>query len=325
MRVVLFLALFVPSVGNAAEADLFQELFAAPARPTANRLSYEGQTYSSEPVRGARSDLALQKHRFHASRRLGTDPSFLSLEVNAELERPRTAARFPESAHPLPNDLWKMSVGGNYRKPLEGDRSLGASVTIGSPSDRPFASIRETSLSANLTYRVPASTPRDQWLFFVNQSNTRGFLRWIPLPGFGYLFDRSQSFKLFLGVPVVGFFWMPSRTWMVNGFYFPVQSGQLQVSHFVKFMRFYLGFRSGEDVYLRAGRDDIRDRLFSVEMDGHFGISSPLSKVLSADLGTRYVFRRYYYEGKNFGDRKTARRLDLDPATNVTLKLVGSF
>lgn len=325
MRAILFLALFLPGLGNAAEADLFQDLFAAPARPTANRVSYEGQGYSPEHVRGTSSSLSLQKHRLRISRRLRADPSFLSIEANAELERSHTRARFPGSRNTLPNELWNVSIGANYRKPLERERSLGASVTIGSPSDRPFASIRETSLSANLTYRVPASTPRDQWLFFVNESNTRGFLRWVPLPGFGYLFDRDETFKLFLGVPVVGFFWMPSRTWMVNAFYFPVQSGQFQVSHFVDYARFYAGFRSAENVYLRAGRDDVRDRLFSSETDVHFGAAAPLSRVLSADLCTRYVFRRYYYEGKNFADRKTARRLDMDPSLSATLKLVGSF
>lgn len=325
MRIFLLLSL-LSSTAFAAEADLFQDLFAAPKRPGNNRVSYEGQLYEKENVQGKAAALSLQKHRMRASHTLRNDPTFLNVEGNVELDQTKTTAVFPDSRNALPKQLWNVSLSGNYRKPLEGERSIGASLGVGSPSDKPFRTMREVSLSANFTYRFPAGKAKDQWLVLVNESNTRGFLPWIPIPGVGYLFDRSDSWKLFVGAPVLGFFWRPGGKWFMSGFYFPVQSGQVEISYYLFGpARAYFGFRSGQDVFLRAGRDDKRDRLFAVERDLHLGFTMPLNAYLLMDLGARYTFKRGYYEGKGFGDRKTGRRLDVESASSFGLKLVALF
>jgi hypothetical protein len=324
--VKFLLLLLLPLAGQAAEADLFQDLFAAPRRPGNNRVSYEGQIYSQAKVQGTALEQSQLKQKFRVSHTLRTEPSFLNIEGSAELDQTKNQAIFPESLHSLPHNFWNVGISSNYRTLLENDRTLGASVSIGSPSDKPFHSLREVSLSGNITYRFPAAHANDQWLLLVNESNTRGFLPWIPIPGAGYLFDRSADWKFFLGFPVLGFFWRPGGKWLVNGFYFPVMSGQLEVNYFLFGpAKFYLGFRSGQDVYLRAGRDDRRDRLFAQERDLHLGFTVPLSRKLIADISSRYAFKRGYYEGKGFSDRKTGRRIDIDPALTFGLKLVAIF
>lgn len=325
MKALIF-ALFLPLGAQAADADLFRDLFAAPKRSGTERVSYRGSLYSTEGVQGTNAQLKLQKHALEASHVIDTDPTFFNLEARAELQEAETSAVFPESFHSLPRKLWNVGVGGNYRMQLDGDRTFSVGLNIGSESDHPFYSAREVSLTANLLYRFPAAHGHDQWLIIVNESNTRGFWPWIPLPGAGYLFDRGDDFKFFLGFPVLGFFWRPGGKWMVNGFYFPAASGRLEVSYFLFGpARIYAGWRSTQDVFLRAGRDDKRDRLFSQEKDFHLGIGMPLTSFLLADLSGRYVFKRDYYEGKGFSDRRTARRLDIEPSKSVDLKLNAAF
>lgn len=325
MRILACAFLFSLSA-HAAESDLFQDLFAAPKRPGNNRISYEAQHYGREKVRGTPHTLGLNKQRFRASHTLRDEPSFLNMEVSAEVDQPSTHASFPQSAHPLPRQLWNVGLSSNYRKPLEGDRSIGIGASISSPSDRPFASAREAALTVNATYRVAVGKARDQWLFFLNESNTRGFLPWIPLPGFGYFFDRRDDFKFFLGAPVLGFYWRPATKLMITGFYFPVQSGALEANYFLFGpARINLGFRSGQDVFLPSYRSDKRDRLYALERDVHAGLTMPVNRFLLVDLVGRYTFGRYYYEGKGFSDRKTGPRLDLDPSLGASIKLVSLF
>ncbi|MCX5906724.1 MAG: hypothetical protein NTY64_05945 [Deltaproteobacteria bacterium] len=75
-------------------------------------------------------------------------------------------------------------------------------------------------------------------------------------------------------------------------------------------LRIYGGFEWRNERYFRADRRDEEQRLCYYEKRLTAGVQVYLNRQISIDLSAGYAFDRFYFEGKNYGDRDE-NRLDL--------------
>ena len=107
--------------------------------------------------------------------------------------RPRHPRDPPDTGERFPGELWDVRVGASYRHKFENDWIGAANLTIGSLSDKPFASEDEMILRAIGFLRVP-HRDRNAWLFSLIYASDQEFLGGVPFVpvgnGFGNVFTR---------------------------------------------------------------------------------------------------------------------------------------
>jgi hypothetical protein len=215
---------------------------------------------------------------------------FGHLGINAPIQIPQTGLAVPRS-------LWSLEGGARYGRRLDGGRSYGVSLSVGSDSDRLFHSIHETVAQVSADYRVP-SGERNAWLFFLGYSNNRYFLNGAPLPGVSYMF-RSESGKLLgvVGFPFVSLSYLPAPLWDVRLSAFGPRRMNLDVGRRLRDMaRVHAGVEWGGQTWLRAGRTDNASRLSFERKRLYAGVEAPLSYRLSLALSGGREFDRRFFE-----------------------------
>jgi hypothetical protein len=158
------------------------------------RSDYRVTTFPDQPVKDQPAELGLLQQDFSLAVPLHQSPTdewYGSFRVrNQEFA---TGAVLPDTGDPFPDELWNIRVGTGYRHRFESGWIGALDVTVGSPSDKPFASIDEIDISVNAVLRVPARRERDAWIFFLNYGSNREFWPHIPIPGFGYSFQPNDQ------------------------------------------------------------------------------------------------------------------------------------
>jgi len=225
--------------------------------------------------------------------------------VSAEVKHVglHSEARLPESGDPLPDHLWGLRLGGTYRHFLEGRRWLGVSVSVGSKSDEPFHSRDEVDVDATALYRVPWGE-RSAVLFLLNYSNTREFWNHVPLPGFAYSYQPSRRVLALVGLPVSFLRAQWESGWGVSLLYFLPRTARAEVSYrFPLEATAFASFQMDHEQHFRAGRDDEDRRLTYYEKRWEAGLRYAGTAGFGLELAAGYAFDRYYFEGRDFGDR----------------------
>lgn len=227
---------------------------------------------------------------------LALTPSFGVLDIHS-------GAILPDSRQDLPDELYKIDLGGVYRRKLDGDRILGLQVSLSSPSDKPFNSLDEVSVNATGMLRVPAAA-NDAWWFFLNYSDRRDFLPYVPLPGVAYQWNPGPEFRGVFGLPFSMVNWQPMEDWTLEASYFVPRTIHTRLRYqLLEKVSVYSGFRWYHDSYLRSERDEDQDRLFFYQKKAMSGIIWEISESFSIDLQGGYGFDRFLYEGEDYGDR----------------------
>jgi hypothetical protein len=130
-----------------------------------------------------------------------------------------TQAMFPNTAESFPEYFANPQLRLAYKERIKGNKIWGTSLTIGSPSDRPFASIHEVSLSTTAFLRLPVDQSDDAWILLLNFANDRSFLQYVPLPGIAYVHRPSEDFMAYLGVPFIYVKYNPAPRWTLRASY----------------------------------------------------------------------------------------------------------
>jgi hypothetical protein len=323
MKLLLWWAL-LPALAQANVNDIFAELFGRPDRGGV-KASYSLQQYETKGIKQSPDKISLRQHRGEASVPLSalSDKKW-KLGFTANNDEIRSAARFP-NGKPLPNSLWQAGASVSHLRMLANDRTLGASFFAGSYSDQPFGAARDLSFQGNLVYKIPGED-ESAWLLFVNFSNTRGFLNYIPLPGAAYFFRAHPRLRLALGLPFVNVFWTPVDKLIVNLSYFPLYNAQAKVSYFFFGpAHAYVQAKYHSENYLLHDRRDKKERLFYEEALVNTGLMMPLERNILVDATIGYAFDRKYFLGKSSSARGDGQLRRPDHAPYASLKLVGSF
>jgi hypothetical protein len=247
-----------------------------------------------------------------------TDEWYASLRIrNQEFA---TGAVFPDTGEPFPDELWNIRIGTGYRHRFESGWIGALDVTVGSPSDKPFASIDEMDINATAVLRVP-TRDRDAWIFFLNYGSNREFLPGIPIPGFGYSYRPSDQFSAVVTTGVLSLEYRPIETLTLTASYVAVRTVDVRLTYQVfRPIRLWVGFDWTNERYLLAGRSNPDDRLFYYEKRIRAGAIIGLARQLFIDADVGYSFDRFYFEGEGYSDRDR-NRIDVGDGPFVQVRV----
>lgn len=274
------------------------------------RSDYRVTLFPDQPVVGQPAELGMVQQDFSLSaplRQSAADEWAASVRIrNQEFA---TGAVLPDTGDPFPDALWNVRIGTSYRHRFDSGWIGALTVTVGSPSDRPFASAAELDVSATTVLRVP-SRDRDAWIFFLNYGNNREFLPHIPIPGFGYSYQPSDQLTAVVTTGFVSLEYRPVEKLTLTASYVAVRTVDVRATYQIfRPVRLWVGFDWTNERYLRAGRLDRDDRLFYYEKRVRAGAIIGLARQLFVDITVGYSFDRFYFEGEDYGDRN---RIDVE-------------
>lgn len=289
-------------------------------------ISYQMRYYFEQPVRNQNTDFEMLYQE-------GTvlvpfwqnSQDEVSWIMNVRNETISTQAFLPDQNIAFPSALWDLRFGPNYRHRFKNDWVVGTSILFGSASNEPFNSTDDLELAANFFLKIPAKNKKDYWFVFLNYSNNREFLNQIPLPGFGYWFKTIPWFRGLVGLPLMGFEFVPHKTTTLGFFYFPARNivGELAYQPY-PFLRFFSYFQWSNERYFRANRPDTQDRLFYYEKQVGAGFTLRPTSFMEWSTSGGYAFDRFYFEGRNYSDRFNDR-IDIGSGPFISTRLSFRF
>lgn len=288
------------------------------------RTEYGLTYYPAERVEAQRTDLRLMEHGFSLSVPVFQDSlNEWALSARVKLLDLDTRAILPEIGERLPGELWDVRVGAGYRHKFENNWIGGASLTVSSPSDEPFASEDELILRAIGMLRVPHGD-RNAWLFSLIYASDQELLGGLPVPGIAYLYAPSDRFRTVIGVPFTSIEVRPLDALTLEAQYFPLRRVRARATYqLFRPLRLFTGFDWDNDGYFRADRQDKEDQLFYYEKRLTAGVRFDLRHV-GFRLSGGYAFDRFYFEGDEYSDRRH-NRIDVDAGPFVAAQLSVRF
>jgi hypothetical protein len=274
------------------------------------RADYRLTYYSAEPVQGQSTDLQRTEHSFSLSVPVAQDSrNEWTVSAGVTVQELDTRAILPDTGERFPDELWDVRMTTSYRHQLDNGWIGGVSLTVGSPSDKPFASWDEMFVRAIAMLRVPRGE-RDAWLFSLIYTTDQEILAGLPIPGIAYLYAPSDRFKAVVGFPFTSVEVKPLDALTLEAQYFPLRRIRARATYAVfRPLRVYIGFDWDNDHYFRADRQDKDDQLYYYEKRVTAGVRFDLRHVGVQLLGG-YAFDRFYFEGESYSDRHH-NRLDI--------------
>jgi hypothetical protein len=289
------------------------------------RSDYRVTLFPDQPVAGQPAELGMVQQDFSLSaplRQSAADEWAASVRVRKQ--EFATGAVLPDTGEPFPDELWNVRIGTTYRHRFDSGWIGALDVTVGSPSDRPFASGNELDVNATAVLRVPARD-RDAWIFFLNYGSNREFLPHIPLPGLGYAYRPSDQFEAVVTTGIVSLEYQPVEKLTLTASYIAVRTVDVRATYQIfRPVRLWVGFDWTNERYLRADRADPDDRLFYYEKRVRAGAIIGLARQLFVDLTAGYSFDRLYFEGEDYGDRRR-NRLDVEDGPFAAIRVGTRF
>jgi hypothetical protein len=310
---------------QARAQEEFLNLFAPELGAVPLRSDYRLTVFRDQPVAGQPAELGMFQQDFSLSaplRQSPTDEWYASARVRKQ--EFATGAVLPDTGEPFPDELWNVRVGTGYRHRFDSGWIGGVNVTVGSPSDRPFASADELDISATAVLRVPARG-RDAWIYFLNYGSNREFLPNLPLPGIGYSYEPSDQLTAVVSTGLVSLRYRPVETLTLSASYVALRTVDVRLTYQVfRPVRLWVGFDWTNERYLRAGRADPDDRLFYYEKRVRAGAIVGLARQLFVEATVGYSFDRFYFEGEDYGDRDR-NRIDVGDGPFAAVRLGARF
>jgi len=288
-------------------------------------LRYEGSFYPASDVENQNTDMSISVHALSGAMPLHqTNSDELVLTAKAGYAFLSTEAVLPGTGRKLPNNLWDLNAGLNYRHSLGDGWLWGVFGNLGSPSNKPFNSFEEMDVGLTGFLRMPHGE-RNAWLFLLNYTNNRDFLSGAPIPGVAYLYHPNDKFKAILGAPLLALRYSPFPKWSASLYYMYPRNVDARVTwRAFKRFSFYTGFDWSNYRFYLTDRAHRQDRLFYFQKRGFVGSNIKLGRGLILTLETGYSFDRLFFEGENYGDRHQ-ERIDLDNNWFAALRVGVEF
>jgi len=284
-------------------------------------IDYSLTSHFNEPVAQQRTKMHMVQHDFRFSFPLSqSEHHEWTLQTNLKALDLDSDARLPDTCDLFPGELWDVRFGTTYRHLFDNGWMGGGNLTVGSPSDRPFASGEGILVAATGFLRVPHSE-RNAWLFFLNYSNNREFLPNVPVPGVAYHYRPDEHLSLLAGIPMTMIRWEPLDKLALEASYFIPRTVHAQVGYdLLEPLRVYAGFDWTNQRFFRHDRPDDDDRLCYYEKRVALGTRWDIRDNVWLDVAGGWAFDRFWFEGEDYGDRGD-NRLGLSDGPFVKLQL----
>lgn len=304
----LVLIFFNPAVSQGQITSDFR-LFSAEMGKMKSSLSYQAMGYTTETLKDQSSrDFTMTRHDAIIVHPISQN-SFneWSVSSNLHVQDIRTNTILPTTGKPFPSDLWDLRFGTQYRQLLVNGWIGGGTLSVGSASNKPFYSVDEVTISANVFTRIPDSG-KNAWVILLNYNNNREYLPHVPIPGVGYWYEPSSLYRIAVGIPflfaevnlmddlTLRFNWLPIET---------VHAGLTY--RLLKLLKLYGSFDWRNDRYFMAERTDKDKRFFYYEKRLTIGLQWDLTESILLDVSGGYAFDRFYFEGEKYSDRDLNR------------------
>ncbi|BEQ13742.1 hypothetical protein FAK_08080 [Desulfoferula mesophila] len=275
-------------------------------------LNYEGSYSPSQAVQGQNSDLGYLSNTGRFLVPLYQNPrDELALHGRASHMYIDSSAVLPDSGQAFPQDLYDLRLGATYRHKMERGWVFGGELTVGSPSDKPFNQLDDTSISATATLLTPQGKAH-RWLFLINYSNTRDFLPGIPIPGVAYAYMPDQNLSILVGLPLASVRYKPAPKWTLSGLYIYPNTVISSVAYRPKpWVEGFAGFDWTYQRWFLSERTDDKNRLFFYQKEAKAGLKFFLPHDLLLRLTASYAFDRLWFQGDDWSDRGQDQ-VDLD-------------
>jgi len=285
----------------------------------------QGEYLPAREVEGQALDLGLTKHQVEILAPLRQDRTQeLGVIVKAQEWTIETEAVLPDSGRSLPEELQQVGLGAFYRRQTADGWTWGLLAGLDSSADRPFQSEDEIALSGTAFVRLPRNRTQ-AWLVFLHYSNLADYWNGLPLGGFAWQYLPSPRTQMLLGLPVVWFRHLPTKSTSLSLLYLLPQTVSARAGwRPTDRTETYVTLDSTHKGFFLTDRRDKNNRLLFYETKGLVGFDFRVSENLSLDLAGGWVFERMVFEGENFGDR-AQNRLDLESGPTFRLKVEAVF
>lgn len=236
-----------------------------------------------------------------------SDPHIVTATGSARLDLINTDAVLPDSGRAFPSELWNISLGLNYIRRYDNGRTGGVNLNIGSSSDQPFGAARDINFGAVAFLRIP-HRERNAWNLVLAYAPLSQIA--FPIPMASYHWQPSDAFSMNIGLPLQ-MTYRPTDQWTFALSYMLLTTVHAQATYqFNEQWRTYGTFDWQNQSWFLDDRPDAQERLFSYDKRFSVGLQGTVMKHLAVDLSTGYLFDRFYFTGKNYGD-KNHDRIDI--------------
>jgi hypothetical protein len=227
------------------------------------------------------------------------------------------------SGREVPNDLYRVELGNQYTRKMEGFKSLSVSSSIGYAGDRIFQDARGLTFSANLRYGSPTATGGYfMWTLFIsNNSSIIG--PFIPIPGFLYTY-KTPTFTGMFGLPFLSLQWTPAPLWAHS--FSLIGTSVLVESAYgeVKSIQYFTGANWSNQSFILHDYVDSAERLIIEDKKVGIGARSFLFSKMIAEIRGGYSFDRLLYIGDGFRNMGQGSA-ELDAEAFATFSIKSTF
>lgn len=307
-HIVTLAAVLSLTTASVAGAQGFAHAFSRELGQLESQVRYETTVFGQQSVKDQDTDLGFTRYDLDIVLPLFQNESYeTALTAGIGATDLATRAAMLDAQTRLPDHLWDIALGGKFRKRLDNEWIAGMSLSVGSPSDRPFDSLGETTLNATATLQIPAGNG-NQHLLSLNYATNRDVLQYVPLPGYAYHWNQGRRAHVLLGLPFSWAQWRPTEALTLQAAYVIPRTVHAKASYeIIKGLELYSGFDWQSRQWFRAGRSDDDDRLFYYEKKATLGLQIELAQGLTIDLTGGYGFDRFFFEGEDYDDRGDSR------------------
>ena len=180
----------------------------------------------------------------------------------------------------------------------------GGMLRVGSPSDRPFAALRDMTVTLLGFLTIP-SGEHNAWNFSLFYSPTGQII--FPIPGVAYVWRPTPQFQANLGIPF-SLDYRPTETLTITASYRPLNNVQVLVRQSLgEAWSIYGGYRTVNDTFLLADRLDDQERTYLFDQRLTLGVQRELGRGWSLDLSAAYVFDRQIFQAEKFSGEPARR------------------
>lgn len=231
-----------------------------------------------------------------------------------------TGAVLPDSAMALPDQIWDIEFGVMHLREFSDGKKAGAMLRVGSPSDQPFAAIRDMTVSM-LGFLTLPHGDRNAWNLSLFYSPTGQII--FPVPGIAYVWRPSDEFTANLGIPFsIDYQPTPGRSLSIN--YTPLTNAQVLARQSLNDRwSVYASYRAVTETFFLADRSDDRLRLYLFDQRLSLGLERQLVKGWSCNVAAAYVYNRQIFQGQSFS-RDRIDQLSISPGIAGSLQLQWS-
>lgn len=228
----------------------------------------------------------------------------------------------PERDWAVTENLGELNGFVSYTRFKGGPRSFwGTTLRTGSASDHLFNSMAETEVEFTGLYSTP-SGERNAWMLLFQYSNNRSFLNHVPLPGFAYSWkSMNQQWRIMAGFPLAFITFTPTENWTIEGRVIGPNHVGLDIERrLIRRLKAYAGYERQPKLWLRANRDDLRNRLIYDAKMIRGGLRFAAGTRVDVDLGGGWAFDRRWIEAHSPSDLdRPYESLDNQPFARLTI------